>query len=90
METKLDPDKIKKPFWVIGALLGIGALIYVTVVSSFSLIDSFQNFSNNASDLTPNSENYFLETEGTPEIQENNLNQPGAENEDLGSQIEKE
>jgi hypothetical protein len=48
-------------------------------VSSFSLIDSFQNFSNNASDLTPNSENYFLETEGTSEIQENNLNQPGAE-----------
>ncbi|MFA5178436.1 MAG: hypothetical protein WC427_02650 [Candidatus Paceibacterota bacterium] len=90
METKLDPDKIKKPFWVIGALLGIGALVYVTIVSSFSLIDSFQNFSNNAPDLTPNSENYFLETEETPEIQENNLNQPGTENEELDSQIEKE
>jgi hypothetical protein len=35
METKLDPDKIKKPFWVIGALLGIGALIYVTVLAVF-------------------------------------------------------
>lgn len=90
METKLDPDKIKKPFWVIGALLGIGALIYVTVVSSFSLIDSFQNFSNNVPDSKIDSENYFLETEKTPEIQENNLSQPGTEDKDFNSQTEEE
>ncbi|MFA5009375.1 MAG: hypothetical protein WC534_02205 [Candidatus Paceibacterota bacterium] len=91
MEAKLNPDKIKKPFWIIGALLVIGCLVYVTITTSFNLFDSFQNFSNNIpSTSNSNSENYLPETKKSSGSETDNLNQLETEDKNFNNPTEEE